>query len=213
MAGDAPVWYTWTATSSATTTNGSWGDNCFKLWITSDSTTSATVCYRDNVWTGWTTGTTTANSNITFRRQEPPAPSPEQVRKAQQATLKANLKKKRAERKARIKALDLLRLVLTLEEFQDYRRHGSVRVRTQRGWYEVGGRASGKLYRLNEQGVPTQKLCYSLHGSYCREDNVAAIVLALKLNEEQFLRETRDNQFEGREKERVALRRFFREAA
>jgi hypothetical protein len=148
-----------------------------------------------------------------------PPPTPEQIaaREAQLARereecLARERKRRKAKAVARRKGLRLLRLVLTAEEWREWRLSRSVSIRgSMGGLYRVWQpRDNNKLHQstlvcsLNKDGVPFQKYCYHPSRDYCLEDQVAALVLDLKCDEARILKHGNVNGWSGDEAVRVA---------
>jgi len=194
--------------------------------VTSQTVTT-TSNYSNIVWDSWvTTGNTvTTNSDITIVTDgtvESPyqttiwktwSESAEDSKKAREQRRKDEIKRKREAEKKRKRAEALLKSILTIEEWDDYRLYDSVRVRGQKGIYDIGMGWQGMIYRLDHQGEPMDKLCCHPPGQYPAADRIAAVVLALRADESAVLKEANVHSFYGDEKRRVKARRAHRRVA
>ena len=222
-----PVYDSFTTinTSTTTATTGT-GDGVWTAW--NDTTSSSN--WATGIWpTDATTfGTRTFDANnVTYRYGPAPAPLTQQelderlerlrveVIARDGVNLKLRLRHARERRRIRANASGLLRTLLTADQWKEYRRFGSVRVAGKDHVYEVGGGRGweGMIYKLDFQGVPVAKLCCHPSHDYPTEDRVAAVVLALRSDEDAVIREANVHQFREHEKERVKLRRAFRSRA
>jgi len=179
-------------------------------WTSSTSTTTVWIDYR-RMWNSATISCDTGHwywTNV----EEP----------SQERLLRDRLERRRVDRVVEARARSLLRRILTDEEWLDYERHGSVRIVGRLGAYEVGGGSGfgepgrgwqGMIYRLDAAGEPAEKLCCHPPLEYPLEDRIAAVVLALRTNEEGVLRKANRHAWKPHERERVRLRRAFRSIA
>jgi hypothetical protein len=108
----------------------------------------------------------------------------------------------------------LLRAIISKEQWEDFRRYGSVRIKGASGaMYEIGsgrGGWSGMVYKLDEHGEPIAKLCVHPSWRFPDADRIAALILAISADEEKVLRMANPNAFHEHEKERVKQRRIWK---
>lgn len=193
------TWDQWTnSTTTATTTSsncfvwGSWCDNTTGRTATEVQTIQRSVTLgTDVVWDTW------CNEP---RMVINPGPAP---RTPAQPTTKRRINQIRAKRRAR----DLLRSILTEEQWTDWERYQSVQIEVPSGArYEV---VDGLAYLLQGE-LAVKKFCWHGVGQYNLEDRIAAFILKLRTDEETFLRQTHHNSWREHEQERVRLRRHRR---
>ena len=80
------------------------------------------------------------------------------------------------------KAEALLRMVLTPDQWLEYRRFGSVRLRIGELVYEVGAGWAGNLAEFDLQGKLKRRLCVHAPPDYPVGDRIATLILGLKDN-------------------------------
>lgn len=170
-----PDSYTLTGTDDST---AAWSTSCTNLtwssWTSTILTTSATTdTYSSSGGTGGL-----VNTSFTFYTSE-----------NKLLKLKNALKLKRKQRPIVRRASELLRLVLTEKEWQEWRRYRSVQVvGSLGGKYEVGPGWSGRVVELDENYQPVRLICYHVTTeSLPLEDEIAAIVLDIKCDESRLL--------------------------
>jgi len=204
---------------------GIWNDSCttasitetgvYPIWVANSCTTSSVTT--NGVWTTWAT---TSNSSGNDYYVAPHLSAEELARrkveqekfdrKAKQDAVKNRIKKTRAKRRG----LNLLRMILTADEFNQWMLFRSVRFRgSLGGYYEVGGGPHGRLvYRLNENGTPKERICYQPSSDFIIEDQVCALILDIKCDESRVISKGNPSTFFSlHEGNRVALRRSFKD--
>jgi hypothetical protein len=218
------IYGNWTSsyytTTTATVTSNS--NSTFEGWVqydlnSTDSTPTTAAIYTTAIYTTWvdeaysTPSATQENYRIrnvipreTPAEREARIERQKKVRKERE--LRARLRKmaeRRAKKEIERRAKELLESILTPEELEGYRKHGSVRIRGQHGIYDVGSGWSGMIFMLDHDGEPKYKLCCHPSFNYPTADRIAAVVLALKADEEGVLARANRHMFSEMDRRRV----------
>lgn len=219
--------FTTAATEVVNTATNAWTNWCGTVGSTIHDEICNTVVWRSwvNDATGCDNSSNTINVDGHTHRFEGgiyrPESAEEKAKRVARQT-RERLKRQRLEVRAAVRAASLLKSILTAQQWNDWLRFGSVRIVGKKGIYDVGagkgwgeaGRGwQGMIYRLDHNGEPQEKLCCHPPSSYPDEDRVAAVVLALRADEDDVLRKANSHAWGDHEKERVRLRRAHRIAA
>lgn len=196
------IWTHWTTASNTITITGSHtASGIWRSWIDSTSTAGTTIHIRDNIWTEWV-GNQAGPTNVVH--------APPQRTKIQ--LLKEKIVRVRKGRRVKERGLDLLRSIVTAEQWRDFRRYGSVREAGEHAVYEVGCGWIGHVYELDFQGNPLRKLCLQMGvgqagKTFTKGDRIAAVLLALRHDEAGTVSMAGKHGWLPHEKERVKARR------
>ena len=136
--------------------------------------------------------------------------------------LKRKIQKRRVVRSAKKKGRALLRSICSDEQWKDYLRYGSIREIGERAIYEVGAGWSGHIFEIGFDDAPLRKLCVHMGDNYyaqragghhwIAEDQVAAVLLALRFDEFATVAKAGVHTFGEAEKNRVRSRRGHKRA-
>lgn len=168
----------WTATTSTTAIWNNW------TTVTTGSSTGVTAAW-DNVWATWNTSGTNTITTITttpYRRE-----TEEEREERRRRDLEAAQRREAATERAR----DLLRLVLSDEQWADFEAGKSFHViGSDGGRYRVRYGTTGNVALVRDDQV-IERLCahprlYEIGGVLPTEDVLAAQVLALRHDEAGF---------------------------
>jgi hypothetical protein len=213
-----PIWYDWSQTTPSATTTTIWqkwaiGSSSLYATATTSSITVVSTGYA-NIWYVWTKegfkeGFVACDET----------PSPEKLAEAAKRIEKAveDVKAEEAKRrlafaKARRLARQLLRMVLTKAEREEWRMFRSVRVHgSDGGYYQVwteNGQSRVCEMKKTASGdfVAEQKYCYHAPHTFCVEDQIAALILDIKCDESRIKKIGNKNTFWNGEKERIERR-------
>lgn len=207
--------YTGTYTLTGEGANAVWG-----TWTTAASNVTSGTINTDAIWNSWTVDTADITASnvaanglwrIWVDGAEQPQPAVWSNSPNPLHALKEKLQRRRKQRGIRESANRLLQLILTDEEWQEWRRYESVRiVGSGGGVYEVGVGWEGMLFKIGIDGEPEKKLCCHPSTRYPTADRVATMILALRADEVGVIRKANVHPFSDNEKLRVKARRAHR---
>lgn len=218
------IWREWNSTATitlndvtatnVTATDLTIRDGIWRSWL-NDSTANITFRISDGIWQSW-------NDNVIHtpvrrpRRTDPqivvaPAPPIDPIVE-QLARLKQKLRTAGQRRAAKERGLELLRSLVTEEQWQEFRRYGSIRERGRYAVYEIGCGWSGHVYELSFDGEPLRKLCVQMGigkggHQWTKGDRIAAVLLALRHDEQGLVKMAGEHRWGKHERERVRARR------
>jgi len=200
------AWESWTTSNSATS-DIIWGNWSNRLIFadnsnsTGDSNLTISTSTGSTAWTSWN------SSQYSVWREWT-----DEERVA--ARVRQNVRDSRRVRATvaeQLKGMDLLRQVLNDLEWEDYRRHGSVRVMgSDEQLYEVGD--GNLVYRIRADGT-IEGRCWHVSHQYCLADRIAGVVLALRADASAYERYGNTNYVSDELANRVRARRAFRRAS
>lgn len=217
------IWTHWTTASDTVVVTGNFiatahglASGIWRSWIDGASTAGTTLHIRDDIWTEWVENSDHTRVPLQSERVENQAGPTNVVyappRKTKIEVLKEKIVRVRKGRKVKERGLDILRSIVTAEQWSDFRRYGSVREVGEHAVYEVGCGWIGHVYELDFQGNPLRKLCLQMGvgqagKSFTKGDRIAAVLLALRHDEADTVSMAGKHGWLPHEKERVKARR------
>lgn len=177
-------------TTTQTITSGSSANVAWGRWVQGIYVPTATTWTPDydRVWRGWVTTANTMFANnhvVRMNYNTPPPPTEEQQRRSRR--LHGIQRARRLS--AGVKAADLLNSVLNDAQREELARHHRVTVRTRGRCFTFD--ATQKMHNVHEldaEGRRIRELCIYATGGVPLEDNLAAQILMLKTEPEEFER-------------------------
>jgi hypothetical protein len=230
------IWNEWTITGTNTTTATSTGSGIWQGWNQPTYTTStATVIWRmwtttatgisnyvDQSWRAWNTtgagGVVGVGGYVNQRILD--TRTPEQIAAEKKRAAKLQKEYNERERKARIQrrqkslrirrtAEAMLLSLLTDEQAREWKRRKAIRHVGRAGIFEINPAFGGELYLLDHAGKAKDKFCVHASRAFPMEDRAAALLLALRADEDVVLqRANRNGWIDDHEKRRLELGRI-----
>jgi hypothetical protein len=196
--GGQQAWYVWnTNNSTASTTTVTYSSNVWENWNTGTTTTYGSI---STTWTVWVQGAVSAGANVRvvpswqapqLSEEERARHEAERAERAKQARIKAEEAARLAEQ-AKDRARDLLRLLLTEEQWAAYEEAKEFVVTAASGRrYKIVHGYAGNIHLLGDDDGTDERLCihpsmYIDGGPLPVEDALASQVLMLTADEERF---------------------------
>lgn len=188
-----------TATNMVTRSDTVATDNAvWPMWVEGLSNTG-TATTGTLVWLNWvedTSGRYPITSTTTVWRE------PNQA--------KGRIIQTRKLRRCQKRGRELLRSIVSPEQWKEYRQYQSIREVGALAIYEVGCGWMGHVYQIGFNGEPERKLCLQMGArmnEFGNEDRIAAIILALRENEAATVARAGVHHWGEHERERIKARR------
>lgn len=190
---NSTIWQGWTTSSTSTTNSVIWN-----AWVTTADGLMVCSSSGGDAWAP----TNAQPRTVDLAAQERAA------RRWKQAELRDRIKRRMQRARQRRVAEAMLRDVLSAEQWRDWQRFRSVRLRGKRGLFEINPASLGELYLLAPDGKKVaEKFCVHASSAFCVEDRVVALVLALQSDEDEVMRRANRPKVTVEEERRVVARR------
>lgn len=211
--GTTAVWRTWVDDALTPKTTDA---------TTGISATNFTLRDTDIIWSRWANQVITSPASATFRIVDGgsssnvdvqclPEDSEERRKRAHLAAAKSRLIRTRKRRRTRENGRELLRRLVSAEQWRDFLRYKSIREIGEFAVYEIGCGWIGHVYEIGFDGQPKRKLCLQTgpgnSDGWCPEDRIVAILMALRTDEAGTVAKAGVHGWHTHERERVAARR------
>lgn len=186
---------------------------CGTAFPVSSATTTYTARYTHSYVSGWAEPQwqwqiiDASSSTANVYSGQPPALTPEQVKKQQEQGRKDRLKRRMKNLRIRRTAEAMLKTLCTPEQWRMWRLRKAIRHVGKSGIFEINPAWQGELFLLSHEGKAKEKLCIHASHDYPVEDRAATLLLALRADEDDLLKRANRHKFLDKEERRLELGR------